>query len=333
MKKRETFRHLIQFDRDRIHALYGHGHTQKDIAEIVGTDPSTISRELARYGRKTWRYCAKRAQEDAEEKRKNSKCAGMKIEGYPELKRYIIRELQKLRSPDEIAGRMKKVGAIPRVGKNAIYKWLYSPAGQPYCKYLCTRRVKKRKQSRLSKKILIPERISLRSRPNAPDLLHAEGDLFVSPQSTGSKACGLLVVAKEEKLFVGGIVPNKKHSVIIPAMQRTTRILSPDTYTLDNGIENVAHRQFGAQAYFCDKGSPWQKPRVEGGIGLIRRWFLPKGTNLSKIPDELFQSQLHMLNHKYRKSLGYKSAYEVALERGIIQRIPRRSLSKAIAFR
>jgi len=333
MKKREQFRHLNQLDRDRIHALYGNGHKQKDIAGVLGVNPGTISRELARYGRKTWRYSAKRAQEDAEEKRKNSKHAGMKIEACPELRQYIIEQLKKLRSPDEIAGRMRSIGATPRVDKNAIYKWLYSPQGQPYCKYLCTKRVKKKKQSRLNKKVLIPERISLRHRPNTLGLLHAEGDLFVSPISTGSRACGLLVVAKKEKLFVGGILPNKKHQSIVPAMQRVTRELSPDTYTLDNGVENVAHMQFGVQAYFCDKGSPWQKPNVEGGIGLIRRWFLPKGTNLSKIPNELFQSQLHLINHKYRKSLDYRSAYEVSLERGIIKRIPKRSLSKAIAFR
>jgi IS30 family transposase len=72
---------------------------------------------------------------------------------------------------------------------------------------------------------------------------------------------------------------------------------------------------------------------VEGSIGLIRRWFLPKGTDLSKIPDELFQAQLHLLNHKYRKSLGYQSAYEAALERGVILSVPRVSLKDAIAFR
>ena len=327
MKKRE------QFSRDRLHALYGHGHMQKDIAEILGVSPSTISRELARYGRKTWRYSAKRAGEDAKRKRENSKCTGMKIEGLPLLRSHIIAQLKLLRSPDEIAGRMRRECITPRVDKNAIYKWLYSPHGKKYCKYLCTKRVSKKKQSRLSKKVLIPDRISFRRRPTTQGLLHVEGDLFVSPISSGSTACGLLAVAQNEKLFVGSILPNKKHAVIVPAMQRVTNILSPDTYTLDNGIENVAHRQFGAQAYFCDKGSPWQKPYVEGGIGLVRRWFLPKGTDLSKVPDGVFQIQLNILNHKYRKSLGYKSAYEEALAHGIIQKIPRRLLSKAIAFR
>lgn len=333
MKKRAEFRHLNATDRDRIHALYGYGHTKKAIADVLGVHKSTVTRELERYDRKTWRYSAARAQEDAEEKRTHSKCPGMKIAENPDLRRYIIQQLQKLRSPDEIAGRMKRAGAHPRVGTSAIYKWLYSEDGKPYCRYLCTRRSRKKKQSRLGKQVHIPQRISLRDRPDAPGLVHAEGDLFVSPTKTGSKHCGLVVVEKESKLLSGSVVPNKTRGVIVPAMRQVVARLSLDTCTFDNGIENVYHKDFGVNAYFCDKSSPWQKPHVEGSIGLVRRWFLPKGTDLAGIPDDVYQSQLHLLNHKYRRSLGYRSAYEVALERGILKKIPRVSLAKAVAFR
>ena len=246
MKKREVFRHLTASDRDRIHALYGHGHSQKDMAQVLGVSPGTISRELRRYGKRTWRYSSQKAHNDAELKRSLSKRPGMKIEENPALKRFIIKELKNLRSPDEIAGYMKRVGMHPRVGTAAIYKWLYSAKGKSYCKYLCTRRQKKQRQSRLGKKQLIPERISLHDKPDAPGLVH---------------------------------------------------------------------------------------PDVEGGIGLIRRWFIPKGTDLADISNDTYQSQLHLLNHKYRKSLGYRSAYEAALEAGIIDRVPRISLLKAVAFR
>src|SRR3989344_3394508 len=333
MKKRKEFRHLTEHDRDRIHALYGQGHDQSDIAGVLGVDKGTISRELNRYDRKTWRYNATRAQKDAEEKRLHSKRPGMKIEANPSLKRFIIRELKKLRSPDEIAGRMKREGITPRVGTVAIYKWLYSAAGKQYCRYLCTKRTRKRRQKRASQRVLIPDRISLRERPDAADLVHAESDLFVSPTRLREKTCGLLVVEKSSKLLAGSLVENKTTKVIVPTVQRVVSRINIDDLTLDNGIENVHHRDFGLPTYFCDKGAPYQKPDVEGSIGLIRRWFLPEGTDLSKIPDDTFQSQLHLLNHKYRKSLDYRSAYEVAQERGIIKRIPRISLSKAVAFR
>lgn len=333
MQKRKPFRHLRGHDRDRIHALYGYGHTKKAIAEVLGVHKSTVTRELERYGRKTWRYSAIHAQADADEKRSHSKRPGMKIAENPGLRRYIIQQLQKLRSPDEIAGRMKRAGTHPRVGTNAIYKWLYSEDGRKYCRYLCTRRTRKKKQGRLGARILIPERISLTDRPDTPGLVHAEGDLFVSPQKTGTRTCGLLVVEKASKLMAGSLVPNKTHCIIVPAMRAISARLSLDTCTFDNGIENVPHREFGVTAYFCDKGAPWQKPNVEGSIGLIRRWFLPKGTDLRDIPDDVYQSQLHLLNRKYRRSLGYASAYEVSVERGILKKVPRVSLAKAVAFR
>lgn len=333
MKIRNKFRHLTEKDRDRLHALYLDGHAQKDMAEVLGVSPSAVSRELGRYGRTTWRYSAVRAQADADEKRGNSKRPGMKIEANPELKIHIVKQLRRLRSPDEIAGRLKKSKSPIQIGTNAIYKWLYSEEGKPYSKFLCTRRTRKKRQSRLGKKILIPARISFRDKPNQSGLIHAEGDLFVSPTKTHDKTSGLLIVVPSVHLLRGNLVPDKTQISILPAVQNIFKTMPLDTCTFDNGIENINHQKFGVPAYFCDPGSPWQKPHVESSIGLIRRWFLPKGTILSTIPDKTFQSQLHLLNGKYRKSLGYKSAYEVSLEKGIIKRVPRISLSKAIAFR
>lgn len=333
MKKRDSFKHLTENDRDRLHVLYGQGHKQKEIADILGVHPGTISRELQRYGRTTWRYNATRAQEDADCKRKNSKHSGMKIETNRTLRSYVIKELKKLHSPDEISGRLKTTNAPLQIGTNAIYKWLYSEDGKPYCRYLCTRRSRKKKQNRLGKKVLIPERISFRYKPDELGMIHAEGDLFVSPYKTKDTTSGLLIVIPKTHLITGRLVPNKTKSAIVPAVQNITRRLPLDTCTFDNGIENIHHREFGVDAYFCDRGAPWQKPHVESSIGLIRRWFLPKGTKLSTISEQTFQAQLHVLNGKYRKSLGYRSSYEVALEKGIITKVPRISLLKAIAFR
>jgi IS30 family transposase len=257
----------------------------------------------------------------------------MKIEAHPELRRYIIEALKKLRSPDEIAGRLKRDDITPRVGTAAIYKWLYSERGAPYCRYLCTKRHRKRRQRRLSKRIMIPSRISLRDRPEAPGLIHAEHDLFVSPTRLHSKPVGLLIVIPVAKLLAGSILLNRKSETVMYSTQKHFERVRADTTLADNGVENVRHKQNTVPTYFCDPGSPWQKPHVEGSIGLIRRWFLTKGTDLAHVPDTTFQSQLHLLNGKYRKSLGYRSAYEVALERGIITRVPRISLKEAVAFR
>ena len=332
-KKREPFTHLQQKHRDRIHALYLDGHTQKHIAEVLEVNPGTVSRELHRYGKKTWRYSSVRAQNDAEEKRTHSKCDGMKIDSHPLLKERIIRELKELRSPDEIAGRMKQEKLAVRVGKNAIYKWLYSDYGKKYCQYLCSRKVRLKKQSKAPTRHLIPNRISLRDRPNDAMQIHGESDLFVSPTTLHTRTVGHLTVLPSTHLLVGNFLPSKSPLDMVASMKRIQRKVNVTTWTMDNGIENIYHEQFGIPTFFCTKGSPWQKPHVESSIGLIRRWFLRKGTDLSKVTEEELQSMLFTLNHKYRKSLGYRSSYEVSLEGGIIATVPHLSKKKAIAFR
>jgi IS30 family transposase len=332
-QKRKSFKHLNQKHRDRIHALYLYGHTQKHIAEVLDVDPGTISRELHRYGKKTWRYSSVRAQNDAEEKRTHSKRDGMKVESNLVLKERIIKELKELRSPDEIAGRMKMEKLAVRVGTNAIYKWLYSDNGKNYCQYLCSRKVRKKKQSRISKRTLIPNRISLRNRPSGELQVHGESDLFVSPTTLHTKPVGHLTVVPSTHLLVGNFLPNKSASVMVTSMKRIQRKVKVTTWTMDNGIENVHHEQFGIPTFFCTPGSPWQKPHVESSIGLLRRWFLKKGTDLSKVTEEELQSMLFTLNQKYRKSLGYRTSYEASIQDGIITKVPHLSKKKAIAFR
>ena len=113
-----TFKHLNHYERDRIEKLWYHLTPVVDIARILGRDKGTISREIRRYTNKHHRYNATTAQKKAKEKRTGSKVMGMKIESNHLLKQRIIRELKALRSPDEIAGRMKREGVTPRVTKD-----------------------------------------------------------------------------------------------------------------------------------------------------------------------------------------------------------------------
>lgn len=319
-KKRRQFRHLNQGDRDRIEALKKEGHQQKEIAEILQVDAGTISREIKKRKQKNGRYVATVADHKASVLRSNSKHQGMKIEKYPKLRQRIINELEQLRSPDEIAGRMKLEKLEIRATKSAIYKWLYCRYGQRWCHLLCTKRYKKRKQKNSPKREMIPNRVSLAKRPK--NGVHAQGDQFVSPTSCGEQRSGAIVCVPVAQLLVGTMVKNKKPATMVEAIQYIISGISIDDLTMDNGMENRYHKQFGIDTYFADPHAPWQKPDVENGIGLLRRWFIKKGTNLAKVSEQQFQMCLHILNGKYRKSLGYKSAYEVALELGIIQKIP-----------
>ncbi len=319
IKKRRKFRHLTQLDRDRIQAMLDSGIKQEEIAKVLDFDAGAISREVNKRKTKDGRYIASVAQHKVCVKRGNSKSQGMKIEKHPEIRDCIIQEMTGKfhRSPDEIAGWIKRQGWPVTISTKAIYRWLYSRWGQQYCRYLCTKRYKKKHHKNKTKREMIPNRIPIHLRP--AEGVHVEGDLFVSPTRSGTQRSGILIVIPETKLFVGKMIENKKPATMRLAVKEKIDNLAVDDMTLDNGIENREHEQFGLPTYFCDPHSPWQKPNVEGGIGLVRRWFIKKNTDLRDVSEEQYQDHLHVLNSKYRKSLGYKSAYEVSIERGIIK--------------
>ena len=171
------YRHLNQLDRDRIEVMWREGVEQYKIAEVLKVDKGTVSREIERHKRKDGRYDSDTAEHKAMVKRGNSKYQGMKIEKNQDLKKSIIQELKNHRSPDEIAGRMIREKVHPRVNKDAIYKWLYSAYGERYCKYLCTKRKRKKLQKGLPQREMIPNRISIFERPIGG--IHAEGDTFL----------------------------------------------------------------------------------------------------------------------------------------------------------
>lgn len=329
--RRKPFVHINQKMRDRIEALLDVGEKQYKIAKILGVNPSSISREKKRK-RKNGKYKANTAEHKAQVKRENSKYQGMKIEGDNDLRKYIIENLKEWRSPDEIAGRMKRERKPFSVDKNAIYKWLYSSFGQKYCKYLCTQRWRRKPRTKSKTgRHIIPNMVRIEALPkgsvNRTRYGHYESDTFVSPKKSGVKVSGAISCEKKSKLIMAKKIPNMRPVSMKKAMRSFERKVVMKTTTMDRGIENTRHEEWGVQAYCCDPSSPWQKPLVEGTIGLLRRWFWPKGTNLAKVSNYTFKKNIGIINNKYRKSLHYRSALEVAESHGILK-----SLSEKIAI-
>ena len=319
MNKKKGFKHLDQSARDRLEILWRYGYSQVDIAKVLKVDKSTISREIKKRKLKNGIYAAATAQDKAWVKRSNSKYQGMRVESNQELKQYIIANLEKRRSPDEIAGRMDYEKQPFYASKKAIYHWLYSSYGDGYCKYLCTKRHRMKKQKKTEKRVIIPNKISISERPRYKWMSHAEGDLFVSPRSAETPASIALVCLPKSQYLAAEKMENRKPATMVVAVKKVDEKVKMDTLTLDRGLENRYHEQFEVDTYFCDSHSPWQKPHVENNIGLLRRWFIPKKTDLSKLENVELQKYISILNNKYRKSLGYRSAYEVAKESGILK--------------
>ncbi len=57
-----------------------------------------------------------------------------------------------------------------------------------------------------------------------------------------------------------------------------------------------------AKVYFCDAGTPTQKPKVERAIRDFRHWFF-KGIDLSIYSRNYYQEVANIINSKLKKSL------------------------------
>jgi len=148
---------------------------------------------------------------------------------------------------------------------------------------------------------------------------HFEADTAVAPRRVKNNHGIAFASEIKTKLVIGTKIKSMRCKEMTRAMKSFQKKVHMKSATLDNGIENRHHEKWGLPTFFADPHSPWHKPLVENTIGLLRRWFFKKGTDWSKVTEKQLQEALFTLNNKYRKSLGYRSAMEVAMEHDIIK--------------
>lgn len=310
---------LTSSERLEIEILLSKNYSYRAIARSLCRSPNSISYEVEKNGG-IFGYHAKRAQQYARTRKKNTRRAWSKIEGNSELRAYVIKGLEDHWNPDEIAGRMKLEKKPWYASKTAMYEWLRSIYGQRYCVYLYTRRYAKKKRVEKMKRDMIPDRVSIHQRFLGADHRtrygHWEYDTIVSRKGcTGGVSVG---VERKSRFVVATLVKSMstfEHMKVIRVHIDTHKTLSG---TFDNGIENKAHRSLGIPTFFCDTYNSGQKGSVENVNKMIRR-YVPKGTNFREVSQRLIDHAVFLINNKPRKILGYKKALEVARGYGIIK--------------
>jgi IS30 family transposase len=322
MKK---YTHLTKEERFLVEFLRSIEITQKSIAELLGRDPGTISREIKKHRKKkSGEYDAKYASLQAESARRNASHKGRIIEENEDLKIYIIKGLILDWSPDVIAGRMKKEGKPFYASKTAIYDWLYSAWGQLYCGLLPSQSYRKKKRkAKKTKREMIPNRIGLDARPAEfkAEFGHYETDTIVSGKKTGGKAAIVSVIDPKSKYVglhkISSLSPVSNEAAIQSILEQFS---NPKSLTRDNGIENKNHQQTLIPSYFCRAYHSWEKPHVENENKLTR-FYIPKGTNIDDVSEDELAGTEWLLNQKPRKSLDYRSPYEVMIENGQLKNL------------
>lgn len=306
-------------ERLEIALLRNRGYGVREIGRVLDRSPGSISEELRR-NRTQNGYDPLAADRKARIRRMDAKFQGMKIESDPDLRAHIIAKLEAHWNPDEIAGAMRRERTAFYASKTAIYDWLRSAYGQRYCPLLYSRRFRKKPRALKSVRVMIPDRVSIDARfkgaTNRTRFGHWEGDTLVSAKRTNSRAAASVLYERKARLILARRIESLKpdaHTAALTEMLKNKKALS---VTQDNGIENTKHQELGIATFFCDPYSSWQKGGVEHANKMIRR-YLPKGIDLATVSQGYLNQIIAIINGKPRRSLGYRTALEVATAGGI----------------
>ena len=188
-----THRKLTSHERDKIAYWYAVGERIREIARRLGRSPSSISDEIRR-NKIGGRYHSIRAHQ-ASEARKHNSHKKYVLKTRPTLQSYVVGKLGLGWSSEQIAGRLRKEineGVRPPeeyINHESIYQYIYDePQSELRLWEKLPRRHRKRRRwlGRKSRPVKIPNRVSIRERPedvnSRRDFGHWEGDTVVGDQ-------------------------------------------------------------------------------------------------------------------------------------------------------
>lgn len=311
----KQYTQLNQEQRYHISGLSKAGWNQTQIADEIGVNKSTISREFSRNkGQRGWR--PKQAQGFRNE-RKQACINGKQFTSneWGEVERLTRADL----SPEQVANRLELEGRL-QISPETIYRYIYADKrnGGDMHKHLRSQKLhRKRYASGQERRGTLCNRVSIDERPDIVAQKTRIGDWEGDTVIGKNHKSGLVTLAERKSRYVLAGHIASRHATGVTAV--TTRLLNPHkdkchTITFDNGKEFAEHEimatELNADIYFAHPYSSWERGLNENSNGLIRQYF-PKGMDLSDIDEEHVLWAVKRLNHRPRKVLGYRTPHEV----------------------
>lgn len=293
--------------------------SQQDIAERLGKDTSTLSREIRRNKNPSGKYTAGLADKTSGKRRTDGKRQSRKLIKDKKLRRAVFAQLKKKKSPEQIGGKRKRDGKV-YVVHETLYSYIYdyAPNWKQYLrqkkgKYRRRHGTKSREYTReQAKKRRIDERpaiVELRT-----EIGHWEGDTIRGKEKTTA------IATHVERVSGFAIADKLDHATAESLKQKTTTSFAripkekKKTETLDNGVEfseyELMERETGMEIFFAYPYHSWERGTNENFNGLLRQYF-PKGTPFATITQKDVDKAVRELNHRPRKRLNYLTPYEV----------------------
>ena len=294
-------------------------HSFSEIARTIGKDKSSLSRHVKEYGGRSG-YDVREVRREKRMKR-IAAMAGIRVIKRS-LLRFVTKELKLHKSPEQIAGilRRKKQSLVA----STIYRYLNERA--PHLKvYLRSRKGKYRRRHGTKIREKVREQSKKRRIDERPGIIERRGRIGDWEGDT--------LMGRDKRVRIVSFVDRKSGYLIaflLPKMNaqlltslalthvRRIPIKKRRTLTLDNGVEfsdwERLEERSGMTIYFAYPYHAWERGTNENTNGLLRQYF-PKSLDFNLITPRELTHAVSRLNNRERKRLKFKTPNHIFLNK------------------
>jgi IS30 family transposase len=306
-------------ERCEITRLQAGGCSLRKIAEALGRDPSTLSRELRRNTDRDAGYKPAKAQGKADQRR----WKGARLDRDKALREDVLACLARGWSPEQAAGWLAARAGRHVISHETIYRFIYAQMRRSndgaWRNYLPRAKARRGRRGRKGGSAVktFKDRVSIEERPASVDTRRIAGHWEADLMAFSKQGQNLLLAHERKTRFI--LLARQPVKRAASVVARLARWLAPlparlrKSMTFDNGTEFALHHRLGSslgvETFFCDPHSPWQKGGVENAIGRLRR-FLPRKTDLEALSSAQIRAAANRYNATPRKALGWKTPAE-----------------------
>jgi IS30 family transposase len=312
-----SYHQITAAERYTLGLLRQQGYRPAAIARVLGRHRSTIGRELQRnrtahdgaYRPQVADWYARGRRSRSRRHRRFGRAAW----------RLVTRRLERLWSPEQIAGRLGREGRL-RISHETIYRYIWADKRAGGTLYTYLRGAQKRRRKRYgaydSRGRLAGKR-PISTRPQAAEARtrvgHWEADTVLGAGQAGP--CVFTMVERKTGFVAIGQLPIRRSTAVNARAAQLNRAQPRPVYTItaDNGTEfheyATLERATGTRFYFATPHHSWERGTNENTNGLLRQ-YLPKGESMARLTQQDGNRLARHLNRRPRKRLSYRTPEE-----------------------